>query len=58
MSDDYDKKYFINIDNAIKKLENKEYSLNKIERVLKEIDNIKTVLEEDEKRQMVEPEFR
>jgi outer membrane protein insertion porin family len=40
LSDDYDKKYFINIDNAIKKLENKEYSLNKIERVLKEIDKI------------------
>ena len=40
LSDEYDKKYFIKINKALKKLENKEYSLTKIEKVLREVDKI------------------
>jgi len=40
LSDEYDEKYFIRINKALKKLENKEYSLTKIEKVLKEVDKI------------------
>ena len=40
LSDEYDEKYFIKINKALKKLENKEYSLNKIEKVLREVDKI------------------
>ena len=40
LSDDYDKKYFIKINKSLKKLENKEYSLTKIEKVLREVDKI------------------
>jgi len=40
LSDDYDSKYFANVNSALKKLENKEYSLYKIEKVLREVDKI------------------
>ena len=40
LSDEYDEKYFIKINKALKKLENKEYSLTKIEKVLREVDKI------------------
>ena len=40
LAEDYDPKYFIKIDSLLKKLENKEYSLNKIEKVLREIDKV------------------
>ena len=40
LSNEYEKKYFTKINNTINKLKNKEYSLNKIEKVLKEIDKI------------------
>ena len=40
LSDEYDKKYFIKINKALKKLENNEYSLTKIEKVLREVDKI------------------
>ena len=38
--DDYDPKYFVSIENLLNKLEQKIYSLNKIDRILKEIDKI------------------
>jgi len=40
LPDDYDPKYFVKINNLLKKLENEKYSLNKINKILKEIDNI------------------
>jgi len=40
LSDEYDKKYFIKINKSLKKLENKEYSITKIEKVLREVDKI------------------
>ena len=40
LPDDYDQKYFVDISNLLKKLENKEYSLNKINKILKEIDKV------------------
>ena len=40
LSNEYDKKYFTKISKVLKKLENKEYSLNKIEKVLREVDKI------------------
>ena len=40
LADDYDKKYFLKIIHALKKLENTEYSLDKIEKVLREVDKI------------------
>ena len=40
LADDYDKKYFLDINESLKKLENKEYSLDKIEKVLREVDKI------------------
>ena len=40
LSDDYDPKYFEAITTALKKLENEEYSLSKIEKVLREVDKI------------------
>ena len=38
--DDYDPKYFISIENLLNKLEQKIYSLNKIDKILNEIDKI------------------
>jgi outer membrane protein insertion porin family len=38
--DDYDPKHFKSIDKFLKKIENKQYSLNKIDKILKEIDKI------------------
>ena len=40
LSDDYDKKYFLEINESLKKLENTEYSLDKIEKVLRNVDKI------------------
>jgi len=40
LSEEYDGKYFVKINKVLKKLENKEYSLNKIEKVLREVDKI------------------
>ena len=40
LSDDYNKKYFTGIIKSLKKLKNQEYSLNKIEKVLREVDKI------------------
>jgi outer membrane protein insertion porin family len=40
LSDDYEPKYFEKIVSSIKKLENREYSLNKIEKVLREVDKV------------------
>ena len=40
LSDDYNEKYFEKINSGLKKLENKEYSLDKIEKVLREVDKI------------------
>ena len=40
LSDDYDEKYFKKINSGLKKLRNKEYSLDKIEKVLREVDKI------------------
>jgi outer membrane protein insertion porin family len=40
LPDDYDPKYFVKINSLLKKLENEKYSLNKINKILKEIDNI------------------
>jgi len=37
---DYDPKYFVSINDLLKKLQNQEYSLNKINKILKEIDKI------------------
>ena len=40
LPDDYDPKYFVKINDLLNKLENQNYSLNKINKILKEIDNI------------------
>ena len=40
LADDYDKKYFTEIDIALDKLKGDEYSLKKIEKVLREVDKI------------------
>ena len=40
MPDDYNPSHFVSINTLLKKLENKQYSLNKIEKILKEIDKI------------------
>ena len=40
LSDEYEKKYFKQIDKALNKLQGKEYSLDKIESVLREVDKI------------------
>jgi outer membrane protein insertion porin family len=40
LSEDYDSKYFLDIKKSLKKLENKDYSFSKMERVLREIDKI------------------
>ena len=40
LADDYDEKYFLDISEALKDLENKVYSLEKIEKVLREVDKI------------------
>jgi len=40
LSDDYNPKYFEKINNSLIKLNGKEYSLNKIEKILREIDKI------------------
>ena len=40
LSDEYEKKYFEQIDKALNKLQGKEYSLDKIESVLREVDKI------------------
>ncbi len=40
LSEDYDKKYFTKIDKSLNKLEGEEYSLDKIEKVLREVDKI------------------
>jgi len=40
ISNDYDEKYFKKINSGLKKLKNKEYSLDKIEKVLREVDKI------------------
>ncbi len=40
LSDDYDLKYFTKISESLKKLKGQYYSLNKIEKILKEVDKI------------------
>ena len=40
LPDDYDPKYFVKINDLLKKLENQKYSLNRINKILKEIDKI------------------
>ena len=40
LSQDYDKKYFLQIEKLLSKLKDKEYSLSKIEKVLREVDKI------------------
>ena len=40
LPDDFNEKYFSSIKKIIKKLENKDYSLNKIEKIIKEVDKI------------------
>ena len=40
LADDYDEKYFLDISVSLKDLENKVYSLEKIEKVLREVDKI------------------
>ncbi len=40
LSEDYDPKYFLNINKDLNKLKNKEYSFEKIEKVLREVDKI------------------
>ena len=40
LSEDYEPKYFDKIKNSIEKLSNQEYSLSKIEKVLREVDKI------------------
>jgi outer membrane protein insertion porin family len=40
LSEDYDPKYFVNINKDLNKLKNKEYSFEKIEKVLREVDKI------------------
>ena len=40
LSDDYDPKYFLKINESLKDLKNQEYSLNKVENFLRQIDKI------------------
>ena len=40
LSDEYDQKYFSPIEKLLNKLEGKDYSINKIEKVLREVDKI------------------
>ncbi len=40
LTDEYDEKYFLEIITALNKLKNQEYSLRKIEKVLREVDKI------------------
>ena len=40
LSEDYDPKYFLNIEKLFNKLKGKDYSLTKIEKVLREVDKI------------------
>ncbi len=40
LADDYDLRYFIDINTSLKKLKNQDYSLNKIEKILREVDKI------------------
>ncbi len=40
LSDDYESKYFDKIKSRLKKLENEEYSIDKIEKILREVDKI------------------
>ncbi|MDB9832042.1 outer membrane protein assembly factor BamA, partial [Candidatus Pelagibacter sp.] len=40
LSDDYDEKYFTEINSALNKLQGEDYSLNKIEKVLREVDKV------------------
>ncbi|MDB9738996.1 outer membrane protein assembly factor BamA [Candidatus Pelagibacter sp.] len=40
LSDDYDSKYFIKINKYLENLRDQEYSLNKIEKILREVDKI------------------
>ena len=40
LADDYDSKYFVNITKSLKKLKDQDYSLNKIEKILREVDKI------------------
>ena len=40
LSDDYDSKYFAKINESLDDLKNQEYSLNKVEKILREVDKI------------------
>ena len=40
LADDYDPKYFTEINEKLKKLKDKEYSLDKVEKILREVDKI------------------
>jgi outer membrane protein insertion porin family len=40
LADDYDKKYFTKIEDTLNELKNQYYSLNKIEKILREVDKI------------------
>ena len=40
LSDDYDSKFFLKISESLKELKNKDYSLNKVEKILREVDKI------------------
>ena len=40
LSDDYDSKYFSKINETLIKLKNQDYSLNKVEKILREVDKI------------------
>ena len=40
LSDDYDSKYFMKINESLEDLKNQDYSLNKVEKVLREVDKI------------------
>ena len=40
MSDDYDSKYFTKINEALEDLKNEDYSLHKVEKILREVDKI------------------
>ena len=40
LSDDYDQKYFTTIDESLRGLKNKDYSLDKVEKILRKVDKI------------------
>ena len=40
LADDYDSKYFSKISESLKELKNEDYSLNKVEKILREVDKI------------------